>query len=75
MEFKLNHTVAGKLREIADLLEQQGAKRFHTAWAVSGREHTRNQSWPILGRRSLGISSRSIRSSIERAWPGLRLIN
>jgi len=28
MEFELNHTVAGKLREIADLLEQQGANRF-----------------------------------------------
>ncbi len=28
MEFKLNHTIASKLREIADLLEQQGANSF-----------------------------------------------
>ena len=28
MDFKLNHTIADKLREIADLLEQQGANRF-----------------------------------------------
>jgi len=28
MDFELNHTIAGKLREIADLLEQQGANHF-----------------------------------------------